>query len=90
MTSSPLIKPERQDVSFAVQGWTPRKNAIQASDSRSSIVDRLRSSLVDSVGEPEFVGFGGPRGSDRAQFPDFDSQFVGRKEPKFVELEHNL
>ena len=69
MTSSPLIKPERQGVSFALIGWTARETA---------------------VGEPEFVGFGGPRGRDRAQFPDFDSQFVGRKEPKFVELEHNL
>ena len=32
MTSSPLIKPERQGMSFAVHGWTPPKNPIQASD----------------------------------------------------------
>jgi hypothetical protein len=35
-------------MSFAIQRWTRPKNAIPASDSRRSIVDRLRRSLVDS------------------------------------------
>ncbi len=36
MTSSPLIKPERQGEKFAFHGWTAPKNPIQASDFRVS------------------------------------------------------
>ena len=48
MTSSPLIKPERQDVSFAFIGWTARKNAIQASE--FALVRWTRFALIEWTG----------------------------------------
>ena len=78
MTSSPLIKPERQGMSFAFVGWTADKTAMQASEFAP---------VCRRVG---ICGIWRSARRDRAQFRDFDSQFVGRKEPKFVILAHNL
>ena len=53
MTSSPLIKPERQGVSFAFVGWTARETAIQASE--FAPVHWTRFALVQWTGAPKHL-----------------------------------
>jgi len=82
--SSPLNKRARQGMSLRFNERTANPGVV---------FSRPPSGLIGGLPGCRRVGIYGIQGSEppeHAQFRDSDSQFVGRKDPKFVGFEHNL